>query len=103
MGEYDERAARGSRWLDDNEPGWEEKIYLPELDLSEPDACVCGQIGPGFYRYIFEKGLSGYRAHRLGFIIWERGEKGGTKEYASLTSAWKRLIRKRRKEQARAS
>lgn len=41
-----ERVARGARWLDCEFPGWERKVDVAILDISDPDRCVCGQVIP---------------------------------------------------------
>lgn len=100
---YDERVERGAEWLDKNEKGWMEKIDLSLLDLREDDACICGQIDASgshaFYRYIFNKELAAAQAHELGFILWNKDEGCNALDYAKLTTAWKRLIRERRREE----
>lgn len=102
---HDVRVERGAEWLDENEKGWMEKIDLDSLNLAKPIMCVCGQIegkgheGGGFFRYVFEKELHGNEAHELGFILWRRDEPANAPDYAKLTTAWKRLIRKRRREE----
>jgi hypothetical protein len=35
---------RGEKWLDKTLPGWFNKIKLSELDLSDPDSCMLGQL-----------------------------------------------------------
>ena len=39
-----ERVARGARWLDENFPGWEERIDPSTLELSDGQRCICGQV-----------------------------------------------------------
>lgn len=39
-----DRVANGARWLDENFPGWEQRIDVGTLDLSEKDNCICGQV-----------------------------------------------------------
>lgn len=38
--------AAGAEWLDENEPGWEGRIDLASLDLSNSCRCVLGQVTP---------------------------------------------------------
>lgn len=38
------RAKRGARWLDEEFPGWEERINTRTLDLGRGEKCICGQV-----------------------------------------------------------
>lgn len=38
--------ARGAAWLDENFPGWERRVDLSILDISDPALCICGQVVP---------------------------------------------------------
>lgn len=38
--------AAGAAWLDENEPGWEGRIDLADLDLANSCRCVLGQVMP---------------------------------------------------------
>jgi hypothetical protein len=38
------RVCRGARWLDENFPGWEERIDLDSLQLTSAYKCICGQL-----------------------------------------------------------
>lgn len=38
--------AAGAEWLDEHEPGWEGRIDLAKLDLSDSCRCVLGQVAP---------------------------------------------------------
>lgn len=55
-----QRVARGAAWLDANHSGWERKIDLSILDITDGDTCICGQVIPqgsyvnGFGRVIGE-------------------------------------------------
>ena len=39
-----ERVANGARWLDENFPGWTERIDPATLHLSDGMHCICGQV-----------------------------------------------------------
>jgi hypothetical protein len=39
-----QRVANGARWLDENFPGWEGRIDINTLRLSEGRRCICGQV-----------------------------------------------------------
>lgn len=46
-GEYltvEERVRNGARWLDENFPGWIDRIDLDTLALSSSGNCICGQV-----------------------------------------------------------
>jgi hypothetical protein len=38
--------AAGAAWLDQVAPGWERKVDLSVLDLTDPFQCICGQVVP---------------------------------------------------------
>jgi hypothetical protein len=38
------RVANGARWLDENFPGWEDRINLNTLRLDDGELCICGQV-----------------------------------------------------------
>lgn len=38
--------ARGAGWLDEHFPGWERRVDVGLLDISRPNACICGQVVP---------------------------------------------------------
>jgi hypothetical protein len=42
--DYTHRIRVATGWLDENHPGWHEKIDIKKLDLSNPDSCICGQV-----------------------------------------------------------
>lgn len=98
-----ERVEKGAALLDQRVPGWDQQIELYRLSIASIYNCILGQLY-GDYGY-------GYRALNLGYegctcIQCQTnpspglpGEFGfvGTNEVSdrTLTTAWKRLIRKR--------
>lgn len=47
--ELGRRADRGIDWLNDNDPGWLDRIEVALLDMENGSSCVLGQLG-GSYR-----------------------------------------------------
>ena len=39
-----ELAAAGEKWLDENEPGWDQKVSSDDLDMGSWRWCICGQV-----------------------------------------------------------
>lgn len=50
----EERVDNGWRWLDENFPGWQERVNIFNLYLNEATRCICGQLFRG------KGGYSGY-------------------------------------------
>ena len=46
MATMTERVAAGAAWLDENQPGWWQRIDLGELNLASSCRCVLGQLAP---------------------------------------------------------
>ena len=42
--EVNVRVRNGARWLDENFPGWVDRIDLETLNLSNGESCICGQV-----------------------------------------------------------
>lgn len=42
--EIDKFVSEGAQWMDENRPGWYERINLDELDMRRGDRCILGQI-----------------------------------------------------------
>ena len=40
----EDRVANGARWLDENFPGWEGRVDMNSLHLSDANWCICGQV-----------------------------------------------------------
>lgn len=93
---FEKEVARGAKWLDKNRPGWLGVIMLKKLNLGQCDMCMLGQLYGGYNCDIVgdlestvEHGFS------LGLDYW--CGYNDIKNYKKLTTAWKTLIRKRRK------
>lgn len=84
---------RGAAWLDENVPGWWERIDLETLDLERCDLCVSGQLALGPIFVEEREGVVGirtsYPAH-LGMDSWS-----GT-DFPELQRAWEEEILRRR-------
>jgi len=78
--------AAGAAWLDLVAPGWERKVDLGTLEITDPDRCVCGQVVPisseakNGYEAVFHQGIS---LVHLGFV------------HSSDQDAWVELIKER--------
>lgn len=90
---------RGAALLDEKVPGWEAKIDLDTLDLYVPCKCVLGQL--------FGRGDSAYThgLHMLNLFGFKEEiahgfEARSTGTYTSLTTRWRRVIRRRLKAQS---
>lgn len=53
-----DRVSNGMRWLDENFPGWESRIDLKTLDLSDEYECICGQVFEKNGKRIYQSGFS---------------------------------------------
>jgi hypothetical protein len=100
-----ERVARGAAYLDEREPGWDERIDLETLDLYAPCRCVLGQLATDLNRWGDVRARFGLRAawmtdsrptaDALGFNVPD-GEQQIHRQYLNLTAAWRELIEARR-------
>lgn len=93
-----ERVAAGAAWLDENKPGWVERISLDKLDIESDCGCALGQVYGGYNDspYTARWHAKGkYLAVERGFVvdILENDQRGA---YAALTAEWKRIIQERR-------
>lgn len=109
-----ERVAAGVAWLDQNRPGWVQRINLDTLDLGDPCQCVLGQEftveARGDLATPYEIGRqallrstndeaatlvsAGLGFHAMADIIGPATETDP--EYVRLTTAWRDLIAQRR-------
>lgn len=98
-----ERVARGAAWLDERFPGWERKIDLGILDISDAECCVCAQVIP---KELVEAVVA-EAAHRGRFFSYPSGytavatANGGTNlarhgfVFSQDQDAWVALIKER--------
>lgn len=57
--DFSQEVARGCAVLDQREPGWDDKIDLPQLNLDDMNQCILGQVfmGRSFSEYGYVTGL----------------------------------------------
>jgi hypothetical protein len=67
-----DQVQQGMRLLDQDHPGWEGLVYLPDLDINSGCTCVLGQV----YRETEDQGFIG-AVHRLFNIVWTRDVSDG--------------------------
>lgn len=91
-GTYDEKIAAGMVLLGGKMPGWERRIDLRKLRLSDCYRCVVGQLFRGYF--------DGKEA--LGFCDGSDYGFDGA-DYRALTAGWRRAIRARLADPARAT
>lgn len=110
-----ERVARGAAFLDEVAPGWESKVDLGTLRLSNSVDCICGQVwggkGEAGY-YFFERTLASegiawlnargintlYAATAFGFdieVTVDRRVSTTEHHWSALQDAWTALIKTR--------
>lgn len=95
-------ARRGARLLDQREPGWHQAVNLTQLDISDGNACVLGQVfepqtewqqlayGSGYNRGMYLLGLEYGGSCRHGFAAYRCS-------YGQLEEAWTAEVEKRTK------
>lgn len=80
---------RGIEWLNENHPGWADRIDLDRLFLGSMDNCVIGQLGLHDLPKVTTNYLSEYEGigfdEGLGFF--------GRGNHDELTTVWKDRIR----------
>lgn len=88
------RVTRGAAWLDENYPGWVDRIDLGALDMANECWCVVGQANPNgdYYQAMDDQWLDEWH---LGFTLLFGDDWG------LLTEAWKTEIRRRRQQSNR--
>jgi hypothetical protein len=97
MSTITERVAAGAAFLDEHEPGWDQRIDLDQLNIASSCRCMLGQLHGSFveglmeFRIITDYPLNAEAA--LGFI-WDLD--GSRSEPEDLTVEWKRVITERR-------
>ncbi len=85
------RVLRGARWMDEQAPGWEEKIDPGKLDIASSRSCILGQVCGDFYRASARYDLGAVEAEYLGVL----NSTEDPDEYPRLTSAWQEILRAR--------
>jgi hypothetical protein len=87
-----ERVAAGVAWLDENVPGWAERIDLEQLNLASCQRCVLGQLF-GDFNDAPQPASGLVTSAHLGFDR-HHGEPNFT-AYSALTAEWRRVIEQR--------
>lgn len=90
----------GASLLDEKVPGWESKIDLEELDLSDTYFCVIGQLFPHtrYVKVICEVFWSDLDQDTSQLSINHGFALDVFSEYPALTKEWKQFIQERRDE-----
>lgn len=92
-----DRVAAGAAWLDQNRPGWADRIDLDRLHMRNACRCILGQEYGSYYK----APITMDQAVNLGFDA--QGAAQGWAEdddFAALDDAWTALIEARRADAA---
>lgn len=57
---HERRIARGARWLDKHNPGWEERVNTERLNRDSDTNCVIGQARENFTDFMDRRYLTGW-------------------------------------------
>jgi len=91
---------RGCAILDAATPGWQDRIDLETLDLSDPCQCILGQLYRTFGMGAIMLKLSWRETEEAGFavnVITPTANTADTAErYRQLTDTWRAVLRKER-------
>jgi hypothetical protein len=87
-----ERVAQGVALLDEQVPGWVDRINLDALDVWNVRQCVLGQLFGGYNVGLFKLGLGKVGGAHLGFAASPQAELTVIREYAALNEEWRRVI-----------
>lgn len=96
--DIEERVELGAAWLDENRPGWLDRIDLDTLSVEHCDLCILGQI---YGDYCDAPDEAKYASIGDATPSRDRGfnaYSGRDEEYEALTVEWRRLIESRRAE-----
>lgn len=103
MDEYDERVARGVRFLDAVKPDWRKSVNLDILNLESPCRCIIGQVFGDYSSLFFwipipetEDYIDMEFACALGFNAkndWEDDIDLREIELAWLENAWRDVLK----------
>jgi len=88
--------ANGARFLDEQIPGWVERIDPSILDMANRCKCIFGQLYGEYFTGCYRLNLTPVAACDMGFDTL--GDQGGlpTQEaYSALGSAWREQIAER--------
>ena len=85
-----ERVTKGHQWLDQNYPGWKEKIDLDTLELSSCLNCVLGQLYGHFDNSPFaEDGPEYLHGKEFGFDRFI----GQVVTFGDLQEEWEKVLK----------
>jgi len=97
------RVQAGAAWLDENRPGWIDRIDLATLDLGDPCRCVLGQEygdwdeAPDALTEQPESSDLGFDRDSFGYSpSWPENRRRSAVLYVELTAAWRDYITARR-------
>lgn len=99
MPEIAERVAAGAAFLDEHDPGWDQRINVAALDISSCEKCVFGQLRDNYWRGLqwLHRVDPGAEQIDLGFMFKSSDEpEDEDADIAGLTAEWKRVIGARR-------
>lgn len=91
-------AGHGAAWLDEQRPGWAERVDTDTLNMSDGACCVFGQLdgsaaaGADAVAWWYNDGWAWMHEH--GFYI----SGGNQEDYDRLTDEWRGLIRERARQ-----
>lgn len=98
---------RGVYWLDTNHPGWEQKIDLSNLTMSNCDRCVIGQAVGDYYDTVYnalvdeEIVINEYQGNwpvDHGFNVAIPWNSNNGSNYAALEAGWTEVVMERLRE-----
>ncbi len=94
----EKRVDRGAKWLDKQKPEWHRKIVFKNLDMSDPDTCIIGQLFGKFsdapMSEIQEVSLGFNISDAIADLLWDARQE----HWDALEETWKDKIRAIRKK-----
>ena len=88
---FEAEVARGAAWLDARSSGWERRVDLGRLDLTDCGECVLGHVFGGYYTGLNQAGYD-FDPVRHGFALPLDTPRT---TWQSLTDTWAALIKER--------
>lgn len=86
---YEARVAKGAAWLDEKQRGWERRINVAELMMSDCYECVLGQIFGDFFVAVVSERLA--NPVEYGFNLYACNPL----QFQGLRDTWVTLIKER--------
>jgi len=96
--DFSEQIKAGMEWLDENRPGWDAEIHLPDLEMENTSCCVLGQTG-GYIEAVSHRNSEWVSSK--GFMVddivfWAATDSDARQSlYNDLTSQWRDAIQAR--------